>query len=368
MKLLKLTSSNPSFKTITFKPGLNIVAGTQLTQEQKKSFNGIGKSMSLSLVHYMFGSRFKTKSELKLKEFLAQYGDFVLTFKHKNNNYTIRKNFSQNEYYINNEKVLKTNYPKELNTIFLGKSDAKPSFKQILNCFARKYSSEASYYGNILTQQSRPLEDYYQRYTNLYLLGMDMVLVEDSYLIKEKLKKLDNAKKTIEEYKKILDNLNINDIKDEIQGLSDQLEKFIIAENFDALKKKADNLTSKINNYRNKSFYLENKLIRKEKSLEISKNINIDLKKIKELFDEANFFFEDKVTRRLDETKEFHINLIKNRKKRLIAEISDIKLELKQIELNKKEDSTNRDLLIKDLNNSGALEERDSLNSSILSL
>jgi uncharacterized protein YydD (DUF2326 family) len=195
MKLLNLTSSNPHFRKIAFEPGLNIIAGTQLTQEQKKSFNGIGKSMALSLVHYMFGSSFKTKSELKLKEFLSQYGDFFLTFKHKKDNYTIRKNFSQNEYYINNEKILKTNYPKELNSIFLGKHDAKPSFKQILNCFARKYSSEVSYYGNILTQQSRPLEDYHQRYTNLHLLGMDMALVKDSYQIKEKLNKLDKAEK-----------------------------------------------------------------------------------------------------------------------------------------------------------------------------
>jgi uncharacterized protein YydD (DUF2326 family) len=76
MQLLKLTSDNPKFNTITFEKGLNIIVGTQLTKEQKKSINGIGKSMSLSLIHYLFGSGFKSKSELKLKKFLSQYGEF----------------------------------------------------------------------------------------------------------------------------------------------------------------------------------------------------------------------------------------------------------------------------------------------------
>ncbi|KUJ62033.1 hypothetical protein AR687_10805 [Flavobacteriaceae bacterium CRH] len=365
MELLKLTSSNPNFRSIIFKPGLNIIVGSQLTKEQKKSINGIGKSMSLNLIHYIFGSTFKTKTELKFKSFLSKYGDFILTFIHHEKEYTIRKNFSQGDFFINDKKISQTNYPKELNKIFLGKTDAKPSFKQIFNCFARRYSSEVSYYGNILTQQSRPLEDYYQRYTNLSLLNLDMELVQESFTIKEKLGKLDKAKTTIEEYKKVLDNSNINDIKDEIVDLKKDLENFLIAENFDSLKKEADLFTKQINDYRNKIYYLENKLLRKEESFAVSQNTKIDVQKIKELFDEANFFFENKVIKRLDEAQTFHENLILNRKKRLSVEIGQIKLELERLEINKIEIGTKRDLLLKSLNNSGALEERDSIKDRI---
>ena len=35
MRLLKLASNNPKFRTINFEKGLNIVVGTQLTKEQK---------------------------------------------------------------------------------------------------------------------------------------------------------------------------------------------------------------------------------------------------------------------------------------------------------------------------------------------
>lgn len=368
MQLLKLTSSNPKFNTINFKKGLNIVVGTQLTKEQKKSINGIGKSMSLSLIHYLFGSSFKSASEKKLKEFLSKYGEFELTFIHKEKEHTIKKNFSQQEFYLDGKKIAQTNYPKELNQLFLGNSETKPSFKQIFNCFARKHSSETSYYSNILTQQARPIEDYPQRYTNLFLLKIDLKLVEESYSVKNNLEKLEKAKTTIQEYKKALDSSNINDLKDEIIKLEIQLKNFIIAENFDLLKQMADNLTSELNEIRNKIFFKNNILKRKELSLEESKITIIDNLQIESIFNEANFFFKENVTKKLEQAQEFHINLISNRKKRLTIEINELKLLLIKLQADKEIISTERDSILRDLNNSGALEERDSIKDRIKTL
>ncbi|SUX47830.1 DUF2326 domain-containing protein [Chryseobacterium indoltheticum] len=368
MQLLKLTSSNPKFNTINFEKGLNIIVGTQLTKEQKKSINGIGKSMSLSLIHYLFGSSFKSDSEKKLKEFLSKYGEFELTFIHKENVHTIKKNFSQKEFYLDGKKITQTNYPKELNQLFLGNSESKPSFKQIFNCFARKHSSEISYYSNILTQQARPIEDYYQRYTNLFLLKVDLNIVEESYSVKNKLEKLEKAKTTIQEYKKALDSSNINDLKDEIINLETQLANFIIAENFDLLKQMADDLTSQLNDIRNKIYFNDRILKRKILSLEESEITNIDNSKVESIFNEANFFFKENVTKRLEQAQEFHINLISNRKKRLTIEINELKLLLIKLQADKEIISKERDSIIKDLNNSGALEERDSIKDRIKTL
>jgi uncharacterized protein YydD (DUF2326 family) len=122
MQLLKLSSTNPKFKTLDFEPGLNTVSGLQLSKEEKKTINGIGKSLSLKLIHYIFRSSFSSSEEKKLESFLKTYGSFTLNFKHNKINYEITKNFSESAYYINSEKVLKTNYPKELTKIFLGDS------------------------------------------------------------------------------------------------------------------------------------------------------------------------------------------------------------------------------------------------------
>lgn len=367
MKLLQLTSDNPKFKTLNFKDGLNIVVGTQLTDEQKKTINGLGKSLSLSLIHYMFGSKFKTSSEKKLEKYLSEYGIFELSLIHNNQEYTIKKDFSKSEFYINDEKIAKTSYPSKLTEMFLG-DNCEISFKQLFNCFSRRFSSEVSYYSNVLTQQGRPLEDYHQKMANLFLLGVNLSLVKRNFDIKDKLSKLKSAEKTLKEYEKKLDKNNINDIKDEINRLEEQLDKFIIAENYDSLKQEADILTQNINDFRNKIYIISKKIKMKELNLESSENIDVDIEKIKEIYDEANFFFEEKITKRLEEAQEFHNNLIQNRKKRLSIELNDLNIELIKSEQSMQEISTKRDSIIKDLNNSGALEERDSLKDRIKTL
>ena len=84
MKLLQLTSDNTNFKTLNFNPNLNIVAGLQLSEKDKDTINGIGKSSTLTLLHLMFGSKLDSKKpkEAKLQKFLKTYGTFYLTFTH----------------------------------------------------------------------------------------------------------------------------------------------------------------------------------------------------------------------------------------------------------------------------------------------
>jgi len=370
MRLLQLTSDNPKFNTINFQNGLNIVVGSQLTEETKKSINGVGKSISLSLIHYIFGSTFKGEIAKKLEKFLSSYGSFTLIFIHKKIEYSIRKDFSKAEYYINEEKILKTNYPKRLNEIFLGNRESNPSFKQIFNSFARRYSSDNGmiYYTNMLMQQGRPLEEYPQQYTNLSLLGIDISLVKRSFDIKEKIAKLKKAEKTVRDYEQELEKINIDDIKDEIERLNREVENFIIADNFDKLKQEANSLTVEINDFRNKIFFARKKLNLKELNYGNSENIDVDIEKIEELFNEANFFFEGKITKRLEQSQEFHNNLINNRKKRLSTEIKDLNSIIKKLEIDMSFLSKNRDSILKDLNNKGALEERDSLKDRIKTL
>lgn len=367
MKLLQLTSNNPKFRTLNFKPSLNMIVGSQLTAEQKKSINGIGKSMSLTLIHYILGSSFKSDADKKLKEYLAGYGEFQLSLLHKSKEYTIKKDFSKPEFYINDEKITPKKYPEKLTELFLN-SNHPIGFRQIFNCFARRYSSEVSYYSNVLAQQARPLEDYSQRLTNLFLLGIDTSLVHKNNKIKENLSTLKKAEDAIREYEKALDKTNINDLKDEIKRLTEALDSFIIAENYDQFKKEANQLTEHLNELRNIIYFTTKKLRLKELNFNNSENINIDTQKIEELYKEANFFFEKYITKRLEEAQEFHNNLINNRKKRLEIEIKDLNIELDKLTLQMKQTSEKRDNILKDLNNVGALEEWNSIKDRVKTL
>lgn len=366
MRLLQLSSSNPKFKTLNFSKGLNIVAGLQLTDEDKKSINGIGKSFPLKLIHYLLGASFdprKTEDE-KLKDYLSNYGIFKLNFIHKKKEYSIKKNFKETCFYINDEEISQTSYPEKLKKIFLG-TESPISFRQLFNCFARRFGG--IYYTDILTQQGLSRNDYYQRFVNLYLLGIDIKLVKERFDINEKLAMLDKASSVIKKYEEELDKTNLKDLKDEIVSLNQAKNNFMIAENYDQLKKEGDKLTTQMNALRNEIFFTEKRLEKKKDNLKSAENIDIDINQIKEIYSEAKFFFDQKITKRLSDVQDFHNSLVANRKTRLSSEIKELEIKVSELSLELERISKQRDDILKDLDNKGALEEYNSIMERIKS-
>lgn len=366
MKLLKLSSNNPKFKTINFKSGLNILAGLQLTDAEKKTYNGIGKSFSLHLLHLLLGSHLdKSKpKEKKILDFLSNYGVFYLEFEHQGQLYKIEKNFAETHFTLNDERIAKTNFSGELRRILIsGTFDTSVSFKQLLNCFARRYGS--TYYADVLTQQGRPLQDYYQMYTNLALLGVNTELVNEKAIIKDKLNKLEKAKSVIEGYEALLEDSNIKDLQDELAKLIKEKSEFVIAENYDKYKREADDVTVLVNKIRNEIYDLTKSLVRKKESLKESTLIDVDLDKVKNIYNEALMFFDDKVSVRLEQANEFHRNLIRSRTQRINSEISELETKLKELEIELSKKENHRDSILKDLSSKGALEEYNSISERI---
>lgn len=367
MKLLQLTSDNPNFKTLNFNPTLNIVAGLQLTEEEKKTINSIGKSLTLTLVQLMFGGKLDTKNpkEKKLKDFLSTYGVFYLHFNHNEKNYEIKKDFSSPKFYINDVEIAQKDYTEELNKIFF-EENSNFSFRQVFNSFARRFGGD--YYSSPIRQQGMPLTDYPQRLNNLKLLHIDTGLVEENFKIKDQISKLENAQKFIKEYQDALDKVNLKDLKDEYSQLIEDKKNFVIAQNYDTIKVEADELTEELNNIRNAIQKGKNLLQKKQQNLLASENIDIDSNEITNLYKEAEFFFDDKVVKRLEDAQKFHNRLISNRKNRIQIEIKE--LNLKQDKLTKKHDlvSEKRDGKLALLDTTGALEEYHAIEEKIKNL
>lgn len=360
MTLLSLICDNPKFKALNFNKDLNIVVGKQLNHDQKDTVNGIGKSLSLEMLHYMLNA----KIPQKMKDFLKDYGKFSLSFIHDNKSYTVEKKFKETKWVINDNEYNQATYATELNNIFSNTINSdKISFRQVFNCFARR-----SGYHDTLRQQGMDINDYNQRLVNLFLLGIDTKLQEENHKLKEALDSLKTAKKELEKYEKQVPKKNIKDIEDEIRSTQENLNLFIVAKNYNELKERANSLTENLNNIRNEIYKLQTNIALKEKNLLTSENISIDLEEIKNIYDEAKVFFEDKVLKRLNEAQNFHNQLAKSRKDRISAEIDEIRQKLKELEDERDLIGSQRDGLLKDLKNSGALEERDTLKDRILTL
>ena len=59
MKLLSLRANKPSFHPIIFKDGMNIIVGRQVAPHNENdgnTYNGVGKSLTLHLVHFCLGA------------------------------------------------------------------------------------------------------------------------------------------------------------------------------------------------------------------------------------------------------------------------------------------------------------------------
>jgi hypothetical protein len=60
-------------------------------------------------------------------------------------------------------------------------------------------------------------------------------------------------------------------------------------------KKDKDELTLQINDFRNKIFFNEKKLKTKELNFKNAENIDIDVKRVEEIYNEAKFFLKSKL-------------------------------------------------------------------------
>lgn len=60
MRLLSLTANQDTFHSIYFSKGINIIVGKQAkphNENDGNTYNGVGKSLILHLIHFCLGSR-----------------------------------------------------------------------------------------------------------------------------------------------------------------------------------------------------------------------------------------------------------------------------------------------------------------------
>lgn len=79
MKLISLSANKESFQTVRFRDGINIIVGKQVAPHNENdgnTYNGVGKSLTLHLIHFCLGSR-------KIGSFEKVIPDWEFTLKFK---------------------------------------------------------------------------------------------------------------------------------------------------------------------------------------------------------------------------------------------------------------------------------------------
>jgi len=356
MRLIQLSSNDSRFQTLNFKPKLNIIVGQKVFKDDKKqTSNGIGKSLALICIDYMLGKGSSSKEIKKLKEVLKKENiTLTLVFEHNGTNYEVSRSDCKIWLY-------ESLYEKESDYIeFLDDLlEVEYSFR---NVFGRFFRTNTEGYIEAINQVTTKENGYKNNIINAYLLGLDLEFLEKKKLLKVEDKRLKLLLKELRILQKNVDKEKEYDLSEKLKKIESNLSKFTIEKDFNDIKQEADTLTNKLQKIRNNIAYYNREIRNKKNIISVNHQTDIDVHKLKEMYNEAKFFLDEDILNHIEAVKEFHETLFKNRKDRAIKDIDKLEKSIKILEKESIGFDTRRSEIFKYLENKGALEEYHSLN------
>lgn len=368
MYLIKLTANKPSFHTINFKEGMNfIVGGVQDKQNNKnKTYNGVGKSLIIKIIHFCLGSDTVKPFEDKLNDW-----EFSLEFRIDEEEYIVTRSCSkQNKINFNGEEISLKEYKNWLgDKLFnLNRYNMKYlTYRSLISRFIRPSKYSYDNYDKYIFKE----KEYSQNICNSYLLGLDVNLINTKRELIENKNKIADTKNIFEKDATIKAffekdekiDVSIIDLEQNILKLENELKKFKIADNYYEIRKEADDQQIELNKFENEILLIENAIKNINNSLDI--NMDVSANKIIEMYSEAKVKLNDLVIKELQEVEEFHKKLIENRTKRLLKQKKDLLKREKEKEEKRNNIARDYDKNMKLLGAYGALEEYNALNNKL---
>ena len=321
MRLIELTSSKSTFKTVRFnRAGLSLIVARHTQKNIQSTYNGVGKSLLITLLHYCLGSNKIKEFEKHLKDW-----DFTLKFEHKGTEHVVTRTVGDDAIFFDGEKLKLKPYKAKLEELEIFQLPADVpgvSFRSLINFFLR--SSRASY--DAPDSAVKEWTPYYRLLNQSVLLGLDYFRVVEKHDARVKHEEVTALAMKFKQDKELRDfyvgeknvELELASIKEKIAALQDSLDKFQVAKDYGERQAEADELHSRILEARNEEAMLVAKLDDIELSLRIRPDVTPDL--VEKLYREAKIALSDAVKKRLTDVEKFYERLRQNRLKRLEQE------------------------------------------------
>lgn len=369
MKLIKLYSDFSSFKTIKFnEKGFSFIAGNEKRKDDKSTYNGVGKTLSLVLLDFCLGST-------ALEDLKKIACTFFLDVKINNQIFTFSRNTINNrDIYIDGEKYTIDKFKKKLEDLLTIERQDNISLRTIIPYFIRYKKS--SFLDPIITNKySRSTKPDYASLVNVfYLLNLDTKLLKEKQLNFKKLDSARNAKKSLEdkEIKSLLNSSSTN-IDIELNILEKKLKEktklrdlYKISDSYADLKSELFEKRERLSESANRVEIIKSNLNKINLSLEEKHDITVN--ELKKFYGEMINLFSKEMLEELESVESFHNDLIANRFNRLSNTKVELTSELNKELLDKKILEKRIDELYSILGTNGELTEYDSINNEIEAL
>ena len=371
MKLISLTANKSTFHPIYFNDGINIIVGKQVAPHNENdgnTYNGVGKSLTLHLIHFCLGSN-------KIDSFTKKIPDWE---------FTLRFKIDEKEYFCkrstNNQGVIEFNGV-ELKPRALHDKMIKLCFKTLdtpqnmtwttlFSRFVRRYRASYASFDAFVPKES----DYSKILNNCYLLGIDTELIikkkelRDLQLASAATEKAIKKDPVFRQYYLGKNDAELDeaDLEYRIALLEKEISEFKVSNNYHELEVEANEKSYQKKELENQRVLVNNYI----KNIEDSEKETEDVKeeKLLKVYEAASVEIPEMIKRNLEEVSKFHQELLVTRNIRLHKELLKQKQRLDEIDNQILQIGVRMDELLDYLNSHGALEEYVALTKQLSAL
>lgn len=358
MKLIKLSCDQPSFKPITFNPeGVTLILGDRLNSESDDgSSNGVGKTLSLRLVHHCLGA----KPDKNLSGAVADW-IFQLDFKIGDDRHVIERSGDGKNIWLDSQPIRIGKLRDWLNgagPFDLSDEIKNLSFRSLFSRFARLKPQDCE--SPTRTSGEKPYDALLR---SSFLLGIDTTLISSKYTARLELDAITKTKKNWKTDKILHETFRAGTnpkvrakwLVGEIERIAADLKSFKIAEDYRQIELTAGDLTTRLRETETSQQIIKFQLDSIEQSLVRHPDISRD--DLLALYSGLGKVFKDEALKHFNAVEEFHSQLITNREQRLIREKIQLERQLAALEDEWQSVSSKRDKILETLNGKRALDE-----------
>lgn len=361
MKLIKLRANKKSFHTISFNnKGISLIIAKKRTDNNRNTYNSVGKSLSIALIHFCLASN-------KIPAFEEQLLDweFYLDFEINGEIYTSKRaTGKQDTIFLNDKEMSLTDFRNILGEKVFGIITPIPNltFRTLISRFIRSKRSSYDLYSDFIKEE----KPYPKLLNNSYLLGLDINRVVKKNNLKEEFDSVkdlgnkiqkDSVMRTFFMKDDAPENVEIKivELERRINNLQTSINNFVIAEDYGSIKKEADKISNSLRQLRNKATKVRTAIDSLERSLKVKPDIT--QQQIACFYAEAKIQLSDMVLKKIEEVEAFNARIIDNRTVSLLKEkqsfenrLSDVEAQISSLERQENEK-------LQYLNSHGALDD-----------
>lgn len=371
MKLLSLRANKSSFHAINFKNGINIIVGKQVAPHNENdgnTYNGVGKSLILHLIHFCLGSRKIESLEKGIPDW-----EFTLRFEIDGKEYYCTRSVNeQNKIDFCGEILKPKALQEKLLELCFGLKDTPKdmTWTTLFSRFVRRYRLCYTTFDSFVLKES----DYSKILNNCYLLGIDTELITNKRELRDRQTAAIATEKAIKKdplfrqyyLGKSDAELDVADLEYRISELEKEISEFKVSNNYHELEKEADEKSYEKKQLENKRVLVNNYIRNIEDSTKETNEVKEE--KLIQIYESAQIEIPEMIKKSLDDVTKFHNELLTTRNTRLRRELEKHKQELKNIDEQIKSLGQRMDELLDYLNSHGALEEYVALTKQLSSL